>query len=40
MANAVMGRGQLGSGGSAQTQSIHRQMSEEEEEMMQAKYSR
>jgi len=38
VANAVMHQEQQGSSGSSHTQSIHRQMPEEEEEMMQAKY--
>ena len=38
IANAVMHQELQGSAGSSQTQSIHTQMAEEAEEMMQAKY--
>jgi hypothetical protein len=37
MADAVMHREQQGGAGSSPTQSIHRQMPEEEEEIMQAR---
>ena len=38
IANAVMHQERRGSFGSSETNSIHRQMPEEEEELMQAKY--